>query len=58
MGGRSPRRSSNVLLSESRRFCSAALCDVLRIWRGGPTTPADEDEGVAERCAGRVLPAT
>jgi len=24
------RRSSNVVLSESRRFCSAALCDVLR----------------------------
>lgn len=24
------RRSSNVVFSESRRFCSAALCDVLR----------------------------
>jgi len=35
MGGRSLRRSSNVVLSESRRFCSAALCEVLRMWMGG-----------------------
>ena len=30
IGGSSVRRSSNVVLSESRRFCSAALCDDLR----------------------------
>lgn len=31
MGGSKVRRSSNVVLRLSRRFCSAALCDVLRI---------------------------
>lgn len=35
MGGRRTRRSSNVVLSESRRFCSAALWEVLRTWTTG-----------------------
>src|SRR6267154_2697488 len=35
IGGSNVRRSSNVVFSESRRFCSAALCDVLRRTGGG-----------------------
>lgn len=45
------RRSSNVVFSESRRFCSAALCDVLR------RTGDGRDEEVRELEA-NVFPAT
>ena len=30
MGGNRPRKSSKVVFKESRRFCSAALCEVFR----------------------------
>jgi hypothetical protein len=50
MGGSSPRRSSKVVLSESRRFCSAALCEVLRIcttgWGSGPVGGVETEDGL------------
>lgn len=52
MGGSRMRRSSNVVLSESRRFCSAALWEVLRTWRGGCWDEDEDEEGVADRGGG------
>ena len=60
MGGNKIRRSSNVVLRESLRFCSAALCDVLRpcifgaeatrgvevVSASGGVAPATEEDGV------------
>jgi hypothetical protein len=40
IGGRSRRSSSNPALRESRRFCSAALCDVLRVSPSGRVAAA------------------
>ncbi|KAF8155518.1 hypothetical protein B0H34DRAFT_713620 [Crassisporium funariophilum] len=66
MGGRSFRRSSNVVLRQSRRFCSAALWDVLRRCMGGiaialvfvpcpwawPSAPAPDDRAPAPKPRG------
>jgi hypothetical protein len=59
MGGRRRRRSSKVVLRESRRFCSAALWEVLRPCMVGVVARGVEVESGVEvvRVRGGVVPA-